>query len=66
MTLEDAIEQNEQWLKEHRHLGAVNEFKALPLYEAIKLGLEALKRERDQRDHRIPGWNTPLPGETAE
>lgn len=34
--------------------------------DAIKLGIEALKREKGQRDHRIPGWNTPLPGETKE
>jgi len=32
--------------------------------DALLLGIEALKHEEGQRDHRIPGWNTPLPGET--
>ena len=50
MTPEEAIEQNKQWLKEHPHLGAVNGFKALPPYEAIQLGIEALVRLESLRD----------------
>ena len=41
--LDEAIEQNKQWLKEHPHLGAVNGYKALPPYEAIQLGIEGLE-----------------------
>ena len=66
MTLEEAIEQNKQWLKEHRHLGAVNEFKALPPYGGIKLGAEALKRLHVLRLISTNEANHLLPGETAE
>lgn len=66
MTLDEAIEQNKQWLKEHPHLGAVNEFKALPPYEAIKLGLEALKREQNLRREPPYARFRLLLGETKE
>ena len=43
MNIETAIKQNKQWLKENPHLGEVRGFKALPPYDAIQLGIEALE-----------------------
>jgi len=43
MTIDEAIKGNRKWLKEHPHLGAVNGYKALPPYESIQLGIEALE-----------------------
>ena len=60
MTLEEAIKINQQIRIKHW-----DDFSNKELH-AISLGIEALKRERDGRDSRIPGWNTPLPGETEE
>ena len=75
MIIGTAIEQNKQWLKEHPHLGAVNGYKALPPYEAILLGIEALqlivelRRSPQGLARTLNGFTKvvmPLPSETEE
>lgn len=60
MTLQKAIEILTKAI-ENRYLPLCKD-----LDDATKLGIKALERERDRRDHRIPGWNALLPGETEE
>lgn len=64
MLLDEAIEQNKQWLKEHPHLGAAKGFKALPPYEAIQLGIEALEEIKRARDNGYRFLAVKLPSET--
>ena len=69
MTIDEAItDLSTQLLEMKQQLG--KDRLHFPQYSyqvsAIKLGIEALKREKEQRDLCIPGWITPLPGETEE
>ena len=36
------------------------------VYNALKLGIEALKRVKHERAFRIPFWANQLPGETEQ
>jgi len=60
MTIDEAIKNNEEHSKAH-HNDAYPDY-----YDAIKLGIEALKwRQHDEKE--VPNWAAcPLPGETKD
>lgn len=45
MDIPEAIARNKEWQFKHSHMAATEGFKALPLYTAIQLGIEALERQ---------------------